>query len=137
MGTGPPIFVENGRLCKSHGGSAVHQAAFAAQPATRRLHERGLHLDSHHTHIVLHAARGSCHGDIEQRHQSAAMRHRKGIEMLRLGRVSNFRQATLEQLQLESEEIDKGNGNAKPQAEVRFSHRSPRSHHRPQPATGP
>ena len=40
----------------------------------------------------------------------AAMRHRKRVEMLGSGGVADGRFATLEQLQLEAEVIDKGDG---------------------------
>lgn len=110
------MLVKNRGFRKGHRGRAVHQVPLAGQGSTRWLHKTGLHFDRDNTRVLLHTARGHCHRDVKQGHQSAAMGNRERIEMLGLGCVGQLGQAAVKHLQLKAEVVDERDLNTRTKA---------------------
>ncbi|MNR43276.1 hypothetical protein D3C85_1618840 [compost metagenome] len=68
----------------------MQQLPLGHQGAARGLHERGLHLYRHTAGVGRHAAGRLGQRHIEQRHQRAAMRHAKRVQVLGTRRVMQF-----------------------------------------------
>ena len=116
MRAGFALRIKQRRLGKRQRHGAVNQSPFGRQSAAiarRGLHKAGFHLNRHHTHLGLNAARGGGQRHIHQRHDGPAVRDGKRVQMLGPRGVGDSGLAVIELFQLETEVRDEWDVNHK------------------------
>lgn len=113
MGARPALFIQHAGFGERQCGSAVHQPTLTGQRSMGGPHEAGFHLHRDHARVTRAAACGHGHGDIQQRHDRAAMGDAVGVEVLRLRRVKDFRPTIGTQGEHKAQMPDERNFNAK------------------------